>query len=236
MHELTRGNRNKFTKLRGNGKVHPDEHIIAFIIACGVIGVEYEDIYVRIFVETLQDNAATWFYHLPARTITNWTTMTTEFERCFKPVKDVHALLAQLSHIKKGPHEPMRDFLAKFNKLINKIPQDTRPVDQIQKFFFLNAQLPEVSYALRRGNLATLDLDQRLAISVEDDIIMSRKLKREPSTSKAYSSSSPRANSDQLVQKLENDLISIKNQLAQHAPYQDIPRKNFHPRNRLSAS
>ncbi|KAH9296741.1 hypothetical protein KI387_044769, partial [Taxus chinensis] len=92
---------------------------------------------------------------------------------CFKPTEDVHALLAQISHIKKEPFEPMRDFVAKFNKLINKIPQNTHLVDQIQKCFFLNAQLPEVSYALRRANLATLDVDQHLAISVEDDLIMS---------------------------------------------------------------
>ncbi|KAH9324299.1 hypothetical protein KI387_004477, partial [Taxus chinensis] len=85
---------------------------------------------------------------------------------------------------------------------------NTRPVDKIQKCFFLNAQLPEVSYALRRANLATLDDDQRLAISVEDDLIMSGKLKREPSKSKASSSSSsPRANFDQLAQKLANDPI-----------------------------
>ncbi|KAH9310025.1 hypothetical protein KI387_037936, partial [Taxus chinensis] len=114
---------------------------------------------------------------------------------------------------------------------------DTRPVDQIQKFFFLNTQLPKVSYALRRANLATLDADQRLAISVEDDLIMSSKLKREPSKPKAsIPSSSLGANSNQLIQKLVNDLIAIKKQLAQHAPYQDIPRKNFQPRNHLPSS
>ncbi|KAH9300309.1 hypothetical protein KI387_011892, partial [Taxus chinensis] len=36
--------------------------------------------------------------------------------------------------------------------------------------------------------------------------------------------------------KLANDLIAIKKQLAQHAPYADVPRRNFQPRNRLPAS
>ncbi|KAH9307181.1 hypothetical protein KI387_044396, partial [Taxus chinensis] len=80
---------------------------------------------------TLRDNAADWFYHLPARTITDWDTMTTQFEQCFKPVEDVHALLAQISQIKKESQEPMREFVAKFNKLINKIPVNTRTIDQI---------------------------------------------------------------------------------------------------------
>ncbi|KAH9312126.1 hypothetical protein KI387_027161, partial [Taxus chinensis] len=62
---------------------------------------------------------------------------------------------------------------------------------------------------------------------------MSGKLRRDTSKSKTSSSSSytPKSNVDQLVQKLVNDLISIKKQLAQHAPYQDVPRRNFQPRN-----
>ncbi|KAH9309611.1 hypothetical protein KI387_037522, partial [Taxus chinensis] len=183
------------------------------------------------------DNAADWFYHLPAGAITDWNTMRTQFESRFKPAEDVHALLAQISQIKKDPSEPMREFVARFNRLINKIPVNTRPVDQIQKCFFLNAQTPKVSYALRRANLGTLILDQELAVSVEDDLIMSGKLKRDPPKSKSAASSSSTSgpNTDPLVQKLANDLVAIKKQLAQHAPYADVPRRNFQPRNRLPA-
>ncbi|KAH9308657.1 hypothetical protein KI387_036568, partial [Taxus chinensis] len=66
----------------------------------------------------------------------------------------------------------MREFVAKFNKLIHKIPQNTHPIDQIQICFFLNAQLLEVSYALRIDNLANLNVDHHLAISVDDDLMM----------------------------------------------------------------
>ncbi|KAH9297949.1 hypothetical protein KI387_029631, partial [Taxus chinensis] len=69
------GNQKNFPKFKGDGKVHPDEHIAAFIVACGVLGVEHEDVSVRLFVENLQDNAADWFYHLLASTITSWDTM-----------------------------------------------------------------------------------------------------------------------------------------------------------------
>ena len=117
-------------------------------------------------METLQDYANDWFYHLPTGLNTNWNTVTTQFEKCFKIGEDVHALLSQITHINKEPFEPMREFVAKFNNLIHKIPQNTYLVDQIQKCFFLNAQLLEVSYALRRANLTTLDVGQQLAISV----------------------------------------------------------------------
>ncbi|KAH9327370.1 hypothetical protein KI387_007548, partial [Taxus chinensis] len=70
------------------------------------------------------------------------------------------------------------------------------------------------------ANLGTLALDQELAVSVEDDLIMSGKLRRDTSKSKsaASSSSTPGPNTDPLVQKLANDLLAIKKQLAQHAP------------------
>lgn len=226
LHELLRCNRKNFPKFRG-------DHIVAFIVTCGVLGVEHEDISVRIFVEILQANVADWFYHLPAGSITNWNTMMTQFDKSFKPTEDVHALLDQFSQIQKESHEPMKEFLAKFNRMVNKIQQNTSSMDQIKKCFSLNAQLPEVSYVLRRTNLSTLDVDKRFVVSVEDDLIMSRKLRRESYKSKASpsSTSSPRANADQLLYKLSNDLISLKKQLAQHAPYQDFPRNNFHPRN-----
>ncbi|KAH9304986.1 hypothetical protein KI387_009390, partial [Taxus chinensis] len=77
LHELPRGNQKNFPKFKGDGKVHPNEHIVAFIVACGVLRVEHEDVSIRIFVENLQDNAADWFYHLPAVVITRWNMMRT---------------------------------------------------------------------------------------------------------------------------------------------------------------
>ncbi|KAH9298402.1 hypothetical protein KI387_030084, partial [Taxus chinensis] len=88
LHELARGNRNNFHKFRGDGKVHPDDNIVAFIVACGILSVDHEDVSIRMFMETLQEYATNSFYHLPARAITNWTTMRTEFENHFNPVED----------------------------------------------------------------------------------------------------------------------------------------------------
>ncbi|KAH9294720.1 hypothetical protein KI387_038308, partial [Taxus chinensis] len=45
LHELPRGNRKNFPKFKGDGKIHPDENIAALdIVACGVLGVEHEDV------------------------------------------------------------------------------------------------------------------------------------------------------------------------------------------------
>ncbi|KAH9292928.1 hypothetical protein KI387_041885, partial [Taxus chinensis] len=123
LYDLPHGSHKNISMFNGDGKHHPNEHITSFFVACGILGVSHEDISVRLFVETLHGVAAEWFYHLPNACITNWTTMRSIFEARFKPAEDSHALLAQLTHMKKESYEPMQDFIAKFNKLIRKIPE-----------------------------------------------------------------------------------------------------------------
>lgn len=156
LHELLKGTRKNLPKFLGDGAQHPDEHIVGFYIACGVLGVEHEDVYVRLFIETLQGAAVDWFYHLPNNCITNWASLRTLFEARFKFTENDHALLAQLTQMKKEPQEPMREFVAKFNNLHNRIPTASQPIAGNLKCFFINAQLPEVSFLLRRDNPAVL--------------------------------------------------------------------------------
>lgn len=132
----------------GDGSQHPNEHIAAFYIACGVLGVEHEDVSVRLFIENLHGATVVWFYHLPNNCITNWTTLRTLFEARFKSAKDDHTMLAQLTQTKKEPQEPICEFIEKFNRLHNRIPVTSQPTARNLKCFFINAQLPEVSFLL----------------------------------------------------------------------------------------
>ncbi|KAH9327798.1 hypothetical protein KI387_043732 [Taxus chinensis] len=100
----------------------------------------------------LQGVAAECFLSSPeCYAIRNWSTMRTKFEaRFFKPAEDSHALLAQLTHMKKESHEPMREFMAKFNKLIQKIPEIAEPTLENQKCFFINAQPPDIKLFIKK--------------------------------------------------------------------------------------
>ncbi len=64
------GSRRNFPKFIDDEQ-HPNEHIVAHYIACGVHSVGYEDVSIRLFVETLQGVVVDWFYHRPPHTITN---------------------------------------------------------------------------------------------------------------------------------------------------------------------
>lgn len=83
--------------------------------------------------------------------------MKTTFEKWFKSADDEHSLLAQLTQMKKEIHEPMRDYVARYNKIIHKIPQAKRPTADNQQCFFINYMPLDVGFHLRRNRPADLD-------------------------------------------------------------------------------
>ena len=92
-HPLSAGSKKNFPKFLGDGKVTIDKHIKAFFAATHILGVGHEDVAVRLFVETLTDSTADWFYHLDDGSITDWNTLRIAFEDRFKTAEDEHALL-----------------------------------------------------------------------------------------------------------------------------------------------
>ncbi|KAH9324108.1 hypothetical protein KI387_004286, partial [Taxus chinensis] len=79
--------------------------------------------------------------------------------------------------MKKELNELMRDFVAQFNILLKRIYAEASPSDDNKKIFFINAQFLEVGFILQIYQPQTLEEAQYYAIEVEDDLIMSRKVK-----------------------------------------------------------
>ncbi|KAH9302696.1 hypothetical protein KI387_014279, partial [Taxus chinensis] len=104
-----------------------------------ILDVTHEDVSVHLFLETLQGPAAEWFQHLLAGSITSWATLRAAFEDRYKPSEDVFALLSKITHLKKEVNETMRDFITRFNSLINRVPPTMLPTLENQKCFFVNA-------------------------------------------------------------------------------------------------
>lgn len=118
----------------------------------------------------------------------------------------------------------MQEFIAKSNKLANRILTASQPTAANLKCFFINTQLPKVSFLLRRAAPTTLALAQTLAIEIEDDMILARKIHKDSNQFKnnSFSESSLSGSTNPLVQKLANALLALKKQISQGssiAPY-----------------
>lgn len=169
LNALPKGERDHFPKLSGDGKVTVDKNLNAFNVACGVKIFQHEDVVVRLFVQTLTEATVDWFYHLPNSLITNWQDL--------KVAEDDHSLLAQLAQLKKEIPESMRDFVARFDKIIHKIPANQKPSDDNLKCFLINSMPSEISFLIHRQRVATLNDVKTLAVELEDDFIIAGKWK-----------------------------------------------------------
>lgn len=104
--------------------------------------------------------------------------MKNAFEGRFKAPENECSLFSQLSQMKKEMHEPMREFVAKFNRLIQRIPATSRPSAKNQKSFFINVVPLDISFHLIKDAYANLATAQRLAIQLEDTFVNAGKWKR----------------------------------------------------------
>ena len=111
--------------------------------------------------------------------------------------------------MKKEMHEPMREFFAKFNRLIQRIPATSRPNEENQKILFFNVVPLDVSFHLIEDVVIDLAPTQRLAIQLEDALITTRKWRREVQTSGTASSSAP---IDPVMKNLMNNVAMMKRQ------------------------
>ena len=72
----------------------------------------------------------------------------------------------------------MRDFNARFNKLIKIIPTTSAPTNDSKNTFYIISMPPDLGYQIRRENVANLQASQTLAVEIDDDMIASGKWKR----------------------------------------------------------
>ena len=90
--------------------------------------------------------------------------MKNSFEDRLKAPKNESSLFFHVSQMKKEMHEPMREFVAKFKRFIQRIPTVSRPNVENQKSFFPNVVHPNISFHLIKDACADLATTQRLAI------------------------------------------------------------------------
>jgi hypothetical protein len=73
----------------------------------------------------------------------------------------------------------MRDFNARFNKLMKRIPVASTPIVDNQKTFYISSMPPKIGYQIRRANVENLQVAQTLVVEMEDDMIGSGKWKKD---------------------------------------------------------
>ena len=81
LHDLPQAFKKLLPKFDPNEKILVDDHLQSFYLAIeGLRAGEHEDVVCRLFPHTLKGAAASWYFGLPANSISDWNT----FERMFR--------------------------------------------------------------------------------------------------------------------------------------------------------
>jgi hypothetical protein len=118
---LPKGTLKEFSRDR---EIDAKRHLHLFLDVCDFHHVEYDDVMVRLFLQTLSRRAYEWYMTLPSRSILSFNDLKAMFLTMFTPPISYHTLLTDFTQIGLRKNERICDFNLRFNKTLSKIPED----------------------------------------------------------------------------------------------------------------
>jgi hypothetical protein len=199
------------------------EHIVFFDQFVDILGIEHEDVYMRLLVQTFEGQVRTWFRGLPVDSIPSYNDLETSFLRQWGEKKDHLYYLTEFRALRKKTSETVLEFIQIFNKLYHKIPTEVKPSQPAAKVTFAGAFDSDFALLLRERRSTTLAGMQDDAIEIESNMMASKKLKtkvemgtREPRHFKeqAGPSGSGKISSEEKMDEMEKIIKDLSNKIS----------------------
>jgi hypothetical protein len=216
-------------KFTGAGEYTAEEHIEAFYAYAENINISEEDVWTRVFVQSLDGQARKWFKELPANSITGIEQLDAAFLKYWGERRDLLYYMSEFGNLKRKDDESVSDFIKRFNKMFGKIPAEIKPSDASAKITFSAAFDAEFCLILRERRSATLALMQDAALEVESNITASQKLKGRAEKKKpAVESSSSSSNSQ--MEKMAKMLDTLTSEMSKLKVQNQTPARAKEPK------
>jgi hypothetical protein len=133
LHDLPENYMKNLPKFMGEGDLTATEHIAFFDQFVDILGIEHEDVYSRLLVQTFEGQVRTWFRGLPVGSIRSYDELENAFLRQWGEKKDHLYYLTEFGALRKKNYESVLEFTQRFNKLYNKIPAEVKPSQPADK-------------------------------------------------------------------------------------------------------
>jgi hypothetical protein len=128
-------------KFSRNNVITAQDHLSSFYNVLGIhlVPNESEDVVMKLFSISLEENARSWFNSLPEKSIKSWQAFHDAFMKRWAIRKDGRLFLTQFHEIKRKDNESMKEFDQRFDKLVEQIPDDLKPRDGAILLQYTNA-------------------------------------------------------------------------------------------------
>jgi hypothetical protein len=239
LHDLPENYMKNLPKFTGEGDLTAAEHINFFDQFADILGLEHEDVYSRLLVQTFEGQVRTWFRGLAAGSIPSYDELENAFIRQWGERKDHLYYLTEFRALRKKNSESVLEFTQRFNKLYNKIPTEVKPSQPAAKVTFVGAFDPDFALLLRERRSVDLTKMQDDALEIESNMMASGKLKTKFETGnkeirryreQGGPSGSGRSSEDKIddmariIKELSNKISRMELDQAKNEHY---PRKEF---------
>jgi ribonuclease HI len=164
-------------RFTGEGDITAEEHLEAFYSFTDDNNIMHADVWMRIFVHSLQGEARKWFKALPPGSIDGIEALDNAFLRQWGDKKDFMYYMTEFGSLKRKEGESVSDFSKRFNKMYNKIPAEIKPSEASAKITYASAFDPDFCLLLRERRATTLAQMQDAAVEVESNILVVDRLR-----------------------------------------------------------
>jgi hypothetical protein len=149
IHDLPKNYMKSLPKFTGEGDLTTQEHINLFDQFADILGIEHEDFYSRLLVQTFEGQVRTWLRALAARSLRAYEELENDFIRQWGERRDHLYYLTEFEALRKKNSKSVLEFMQRFNKLYNKILVEIKPSQPAAKVTFVGAFDPDFSLLLR---------------------------------------------------------------------------------------
>ena len=149
-----------------------ERHLISY---CDNVASNHEDIKMKLFALSLEDDAAEWYGDLGDDSYKTLNEFLEGFKKKWGEKKEPRHLLAALHNIKKMENETMDEFNTKFRRVVADLPRDIKPRDASILISYIEAFIGDLRYQLRDKDLVDLKTAQDLAEKTERNMQYSGK-------------------------------------------------------------
>jgi ribonuclease HI len=169
-------------KFTGEGDITAEEHLAAFYSYVDNLNIENEDVWMRVFVQSLDGEVRKWFRGLAPGSIAGIEALDNVFLRQWGDRKDYIYYMTEFGSLKKQEGESVSDFSKRFNKMYNKIPAEIKPLEASAQISYASAFDPDFCLVLRERRATSLAQMQDAAIEVESNMIAADRLRTRADT------------------------------------------------------
>jgi hypothetical protein len=171
LHDLPQDYNLRIKLYDAEGNISSQKHLYWFNDFIYLEEVDFEDLKMRLFTQSLAWEVRKWFRALPLASIADFEAFQTSFISKWGDKKNPLQLLTQYNNMKRSPNETVQEFSTKFMKVYNLIPTEVKPPPKVAHLRYVDSFESDFSLLLRERRSATLDDMMIDSIEVEVNLM-----------------------------------------------------------------